>query len=464
MATFDTAIYQMLGTIILFLVVYLGVWMWAKGADGKTGPGFQIELGKNMDDFLKIILYLVTAVFFFILVFWMAGSTNEIMKSVGITEGFQSNDDTLIAQKSLYNELLGTLASNERYLINLQPLTAYYGGFLGPMDKGEFKPADYVRKAMQAGIRSFVLPISRYIDDNKKAPNWPPSGSPSISFRDAKGDITSVNGMSIRDFVRGLIMNMQENSSQASEPILLYLLADVKVPDAIDEEELYVTFMHDIAKDLKDLDSSRLISAGSRGSAVGGQAERAILMEIPVEDLKGKVLIATNFQTSLALKDKYKSMSPSLHQYSNFILQPMGGSGAQGGAPNIVQSSGNTSSANLLLKLSDVIGSKVPWGDQSRTIWHAAILNDPYKSPSAEHVEEATKKGIQSIAVPFFYTGEEDQKIAKTIWSNWKGFAWRVKEKDIRFAKPEPVTVKAADPRLSSVAAPGLMPGQMSVK
>ena len=175
--------------------------------------------------------------------------------------------------------------------------------------------------------------------------------------------------------------------------------------------------MHDIAKDLKDLDSSRLSTAGIRGSAVGGQAERAILMEMPLEDLKSKILIATNFQVSLALKDKYKSMTPSLYQYANFILQPMGGSTAAqlSSIPNIVQSSGNPNTANLLLKLSDVVGSKVPWGDQSRTVWHAAILNDAYASPPIEQVQEATKKGIQSIAIPFFYTGPEDQAIAKGI-------------------------------------------------
>jgi hypothetical protein len=350
--------------------------------------------------------------------------------------------------------------------MNLQPLTAYYAGFMGPMDKGEFKPAEYIRRALQAGIRAFVLPISRYIDDNKSEPNWPPSGSPSISFRNDKGEITSVNGMRVRDFVRALVMNLQENVSQANEPVIIYLMQDVKVPDAIDDEQTYVAFMHDIAKDLKDLDSVRLTSAGQKGSAVGGQAERAILMEMPLDDLKGKVLLATNFQTSLALKDKYKSMSPSLHAYTNFVLQPMSGSAAsqkQGGVPNIVQSSGSVTSANLLLKLSDVIGSKVPWVDQSRTLWHAALLNDPYSSPLLSSVEEATKKGIQSIAIPFFYTGVEDQKIQKSIWSTWNGFAWRVKEKEARFAKPDPVMVKPADPRLSAVAAPGLKQGQIAV-
>ncbi len=449
----------------MLLIAYLAIWLWAKQSAGTTAHSYQNFLATNMDDFLKIFVYLITGLVFLSLIFWMAGSTSESMQKVGITEGFQdAPGDPWLGQKSLYKDLLPSLTSAERYLINLQPLTAYYGGFLGPLDKGEFKPADYIRRAMQAGIRSFVLPISRYIDDNKKEPNWPPSGFPSISFRDAKGDITSVNGMRIRDFVRALMMNMQENSAQAQEPILLYLLADVKVPDPLDEEQLYVTFMHDIAKELKDLDPSRLMSAGIRGTAIGGQAERAILMEMPLEELKGKVLIATNFQVSLALKDKYKTMTPSLFQYSNFILQPMGGSTAsQGTVPNIVQSSGNPNTANLMLKLSDVVGSKVPWGDQSRTVWHAAILNDPYASPPAAQVEEATKKGIQSIAIPFFYTGEEDQKIAKESWSKWKGFAWRVKEKDLRYSKPEPVVVKPADPRMSAVAAPGLMPGQIGV-
>lgn len=469
MASFDATIGQMGGLIVGLLVVYIGLYMWAIKGDGQTGNGFRISLGENLKSFLQVFLYLIGTIVFVMIITWMSGSLYKKMQEVGVVtgkkEGFQ-NDNSMQSSKSLYNELINSLAPNERYLINLQPLTAYYAGFMGPMEKGEFKPADYVRRALQAGIRAFILPISRFIDDNKSAPNWPASGSPSISFRNDKGEITSVNGMSVRDFVRALVMNLQENTSQANEPVILYLLEDVKVPDAIDDEQTYVTFMHDIAKDLKDLDPVRLTSAGQKGSAVGGQAERAILMEMPIEDLRGKVLLATNFQTSLALKDKYKNMSPNLHAYMNFILQPMSGSAQQqqGGIPNIVKSSGSVNAANLLLKLSDVTGSKVPWAEQSRTVWHAALLNDPYISPTLSAVEEATTKGIQSIAVPFFYTDQADQAIQKSIWSSWKGFAWRVKEKDARFAKPEPVVVKPADPRLSAVAAPGLQPGQMSVK
>jgi hypothetical protein len=158
-------------------------------------------------------------------------------------------------------------------------------------------------------------------------------------------------------------------------------------------------------------------------------------------------------------------MSPSLHQYANFILQPMTGGNETGSTiPNVVASSGNVSNASVLLKLDDVTGSKVPWSEQSRTIWHAALNNSMFTSPKPEDVENAVKKGIQSVALPFFYTNEEDQKQVKTIWKTWNGFAYRVKEKDVRYVKPRPVDVKPADPRLSAVAAPGLQPGQLAVK
>ena len=432
----------------------------------------------NTEQLLKLMVYIVTGIIFLLLVFWMSGSQYRALQgmegfqgdsssysggqSSPYTEGFQG--ESLVAQNSLYGQLIQTLEPNERYLMNLQPLTAMFGGFMGPIEKGKFEPGDYIRKALKAGVRSFVLPISRFFDDNKKAPNWPPSGGPSIVFRNAEGNITSMNGIRVADFARSLVLAMSENPQQSNEPILLYLLEDIKVPDAIEEEQTYVTFMHDIAKDLKVLDTNRLMSAGLAGSAVGGQAERAILMDMPLEDLKNKILIATNFKTSLALKDKYKSMAPSLHQYANFILTPLAGAAKGTIQPNIVQSSGNPNNASILLKLSDVIGSSVAWTDQSRTLWHAALLNDPYVSPLVDHVEVATKKGIQSIALPFFYTSEEEQKKLKSIWSTWNGYAWRVKEKDARFAKPTVVNVKPADPRMNAVAAPGLMPGQMSVK
>lgn len=482
MDPFEAGLLQIFSLIIFFLLLFLGVWAFTNKQPNTTQNIFTNFLAMNTEQLLKITVYFVTGIIFLLLVFWMVGSQYRELKglegfqgdlssqggsqkevqSSSQKEGFQSEE--LLGQNSLYNQLLQTLEPNERYLMNLQPLTAMFGGFMGPIDQGKFSPGDYIRKALKAGVRCFVLPISRYFDDNKKAPNWPPSGGPSIVFRDAEGNITSTNGIRVADFARALVLAMSENPQQSNEPILLYLLQDIKVPDSIEEEQTYVTFMHDIAKDLKVLDSNRLTSAGIAGSAVGGQAERAILMEMPLEDLKNKILIGTNFKTSLALKDKYKSMSPSLHQYSNFILTSLSGTTQAAGQPNIVQNSGNPSNASVLLKLSDVIGSSVAWSDQSRTIWHAALLNDPYTSPTVEHVEQATKKGIQSIALPFFYTGEEEQKKVKSIWKTWNGYAWRVKEKDLRFAKPIPVVVKPADPRMSAVAAPGLMPGQMAVK
>ncbi|NBO09672.1 MAG: hypothetical protein EBV30_10120 [Actinobacteria bacterium] len=98
------------------------------------------------------------------------------------------------------------LEPNQRYLVNLCPLTASVGGYLGPLQDGVFEPSIYIERALNAGIRSFVLPISVYYDDNKMQPNWPLSGTPTIVYRDAQGTILSLNGLKLLTFCQILVI------------------------------------------------------------------------------------------------------------------------------------------------------------------------------------------------------------------------------------------------------------------
>jgi hypothetical protein len=366
------------------------------------------------------------------------------------------NDTELIAQKSLYSTLINSLEPAERYLVNLCPLTASLGGYIGVGEPGVFYSEIYVQRALRAGIRSFVLPISTYIDDNKSPPNWPLSGEPAIVCRDANGKIISKNGLSIKNLCNHLMSYMAENSSQADEPIILYIHeTDGYVPDRIMDEQKYVKLLSKIAKELDTIPvNRRLTNLGGYGSGVGSSNESAILTQIPLTDLKNKFIVITNFDTKLALKTAYTGITPTLDSYTNFTVKPVVAANA-----GLNVSAGNNTRS---LKLADVKSTRVNWGDQARTVWHMTTQDNPLVTPVAADVNAATLAGIQMIPVPFYMTNAIAE--VKPIWDTWQGYAWRLKPSAARYLKPAPVVPQAPSAKMNARVDSSLQPGQLAVQ
>jgi hypothetical protein len=372
-------------------------------------------------------------------------------------EGFEGFADMgLEGRKSLYSELINGLEPGERFLINLCPLTASLGGYIGTEDPGLFNSDFYIQNALRAGIRSFVLPISTYIDDNKFPPRWPLSGMPAIVCRNADGKILSANGLSVKEFCNNVLTFMNENPQQANEPILIYIHeTENYVPNRVSQEEKYVKLMSNIAKELDVIPAERrMLVVGGYGSAIRSANEAAILTQIPLTDLKSKIIIFTNFESKIALKTAYDNITPKLMDYVNFTVRPV-----------VAQNSGlnvSAGSACRSLKLSDTGGNKVNWSDQARTVWHMTTQDDPLVMPTEDAVSIATKSGIQMIPIPIFMTKDIDT--VKKVWAKWKGFAWRLKEKDTRYLKPAPVVPQAPNAKMNARVSPGVQPGVLSVQ
>jgi hypothetical protein len=354
----------------------------------------------------------------------------------------------LDGQNSFFAGLLPSIPTQERYLVNLCPLTASIGGYTGPLENGVFDSEYYLRKALRAGIRSFILPISTYYDDTKQPPRWPYSGSPAIVYRAENGKILSLNGLSIKKFCENLLIYKSENNRQIEEPILLTLHeVDEYVPDKIKAEKDYVQLMSKIAKELEPLNPVRLTTLGPYGSAVGGQRETEILTQVPITDLRNKVLLFTTFDVKVALKDTYNSIQPRLYDYVNFISKP------------VVAENANTATTvgSRVIRLEDIKGSKINWSDQARTVWHSTGLDAPSRLPEVGDVDGAIKTGIQSITVPFYAI---DTDKVKPIWDLWGGYAWRVKPPTARYAKPLPVVPQNPSTALNARVDANLQPGQ----
>lgn len=407
-------------------------------------------------------IFAVAVILFIVYIFRLmveVSSKNPIMspENVAVIQGQRMEiikaDTQLTGDKSLYNDLINNLATGERYLVNLCALTASLGGYIGAGESGVFYSDFYLQNALRAGIRSFILPISTYTDDNKIPPNWPYSRDPAIVARDVNGKIISLNGLSVKQFCTDVMRFNSVNPTQSSEPILLFLMAETNyLPNKVKGEKDYAKLLSILAQELDVIPlTSRLTTLGGYGSAVGSQNEANILTQIPLTDLQNKIIIFTDFDTKIGLKKAYSRFGPTLDMYTNFTMKPV-----------IAQNAGlSVGSGARSIKLADISGSQVNWTDQARTVIHGTTMDYNLTIPDVGLVEGAIKKGIQIVPIPF-YTSPAIADI-KPIWDLWKGYAWKLKEPDARYLKPDPVVPAKPSTAMNARVDQKLQPGQMGV-
>ena len=370
---------------------------------------------------------------------------------------------TMVGTNSFYNSINQQssptvyLPQNQQVLVNIIPLTASIGGYIGPLSNGVFDVATYLQRAFNAGIRSFVLPISTYYDDNKMAPNWPLSGTPAIAYRGTDGKILSLNGISVKTFCDALVQYKSVNWAQANEPVFLYLHAvDGYVPDSSVNELTYVNFTNQIAVGLSPLNPFRLTTLSSvSGSLVGGDVttQTKLLTQAYLTDFQNKILIFTNFDISRGLKAAYNNIRPTLSEYTNFTY-------------------GSTACINV--HLSDV---QTSFTTDHRTHWVMTLLDSLDTIPTPTNVNNAVNIGTQCIPMPFISSDSlsvdsknpgSANKDLTTIYKQWGGYAFRVRPTAARFTRPAPIVPMTPSANLNAVIAtppgqPALLPGQIPV-
>jgi hypothetical protein len=322
------------------------------------------------------------------------------------------------------------LPVNQSFLINICPLTGYLGGYLGPPEQ-LMNAQFYLQTAFKAGIRSFVLPITTYLNQSKTPPVWPYSGEPVIACRDGNGIIISVNGLTIDEFVAALIQN-KSISGYGSEPIFLTLVDDIQ---DIDRKKIdYVSFMKKIATALAPLDPYRLTSVGSYGAVVGGLKQKELLTQIPLSAFDGKIIITTNFDVAQDPKLKLAS-------YANFLY------------------SDDATLPVRTVALEDLAGTTVNYVTNSRINWHMALSKTPLVVPPAATVQLALTSGLQCIPIPFFST---PMASVTDVWSIWNGVSYILKPEKARYTQPDPVVPAQVSTKLNA-SIQGKQPGNLVV-
>ena len=348
-------------------------------------------------------------------------------------------DDYTVKTLVPMSTVLKDVPVSQRYLVNLAPITITYTGYLGA---NVFNATKFFKHALSLGIRSFVLPISTYKDDNKDTPLWPASGAPAVIYRDAKGYIASDNGLSVKKIAMALSNALSVSSPQQGEPILLKL---EQVPGFVPENEKeYVNFMTTIATDLEPLSPLLLQQLGQYGTALGGKLEAEILLQTPLSDLAGKVLIITDFDVGKYRKEAYKNQrGATLLNRVHFLVQNSPPQGAISSYKTLQLSNvSSTFDTNLArTTLQEARGATITDVDKKVTI--------------------ALSRGIQIIPLPLFESGKAAD--ALTLIQPWKGAAWKIKPEDERYTKPAPVVSATPSQKMNARVAADAQPGQVVI-
>jgi hypothetical protein len=480
------------------------------GAGMAKATGSPQMLGRAVAVMIGIILFIIFCLVVFALVVQEAAQDPRVSDPLVQIALKNRQEDIVKMQLSGINSLFNGinqpnspvyLTKNEQFLINLCPLTASLGGFIGPLKEGVFDVSNYLTYAFNAGIRSFVLPISVYYDDNKYTKNWPLSGTPAIVHRNQQGSILSLNGLKLIDFCNTLVQKKSINHAQADEPIILYLHGvKNKIPNPKEDEAGYVKFTSMIAEGLEPLKQFRLQTLQTIGSVVGGANQDKILTQVPLSELRRRILIFTNFNVNLGLKTVYKAVNPKLSDYANFVYSPL-------------TSSETSTKLCRSIHMADVTAE---YTDKYRTSWLMTLEDDLSTIQTPKDVNNAINITVQCIPMPFIsaympadakkptpeensltfsitsrtVTTNADTNTLDAVYKQWGGYAFRVRQgeyfskegfadqegfavvdapkKYARFSKPEEIVPMKPSASLNArivlpEGVPPLPPGQLKI-
>ncbi len=217
------------------------------------------------------------------------GQVKQGLNVLGITEGFQDCPAQMTTPKE------------EIKLLNLQPFSLKQAGFIGSsgggaeLSTGAFD-ATSVQRALQAGIRTFVLQIDSLTTD-RTADGFPAVGEPCLLVKNETGDLISTNAGSIQAVCQQLADHaFSQTLPQKDDPVLVILYINRTPADIVTNTREYIQFLSKIARQLAPL-APRHLRLTDRGDFTKQQLEEDLLT-LPFTTFQKKFIIATNADTS----------------------------------------------------------------------------------------------------------------------------------------------------------------------
>ena len=344
-----------------------------------------------------------------------------LSSSLGI-EGFQDCPVQVTAQKE------------EVKLVSLQPFSIKYAGFKGTVNSdstavtgGVFDEADAIQKALQAGIRTFVLHID-YLETDKTSLGFPAVNEPCLLFKDNTGELKSSNAGSIQRVCQALAdHSFAATLPQKDDPVLVILyLERVPFTDVANPRE-YIRYLAKIGAQLSPLNTRRL-GLTDKGDFTKQALEKDILT-LPLNNFSRKFILATNadttpFRSQEALNISIETAN-NLDIWSNMRIYKKSANANLG-----ITSLANDSSNFILLSESEVetavttVDSIKIVRDSLKTKF-SMMMPRPSQNPDTDIVNKALDQvGINIIPLDIF-SFSTNQTIASS--TPWKTNSWKLK-------------------------------------
>ncbi len=328
----------------------------------------------------------------------------------------------------------------ENCLINFQPLTVIYPGYLGPMKDGVFDEKEGVTTAIRMGARCFVLPIDFHSKDTMAAP-FPEANKPCLLFRDKGGVVRSINAGDISTIAQTISDVAWSNmTTQKDDPFIL-ILYFLRTPPENTKE--YLDYMSKVAIALGPL--SPYLLGQTPDGVYNRQARQNQLMYVNTRSLEKKLIILCNADTSgfrTAAVDFKRSYIPKedLDYWVHMRIFKQ----------NVDTSLGVTTIPTTNVASKSQIDytkyyTELPTDETTKktaingTKEHFTITLSPSGTNPISSAANTLLDtyGVQSI--PLFlidYSAENESLLAK-----WK-YAWRAKPKPIRYVRPDSITTQ----------------------
>lgn len=328
----------------------------------------------------------------------------------------------------------------ENCLINFQPLTVIYPGYLGPKKDGVFLEDEGVKAAISMGARCLVLPID-YHDKDTMAEPFPPANTPCLMYRDGGGVVRSLNAGSIEKIANAIAdQAWSDVVAQKNDPFILVLYF-VRTPAENTRE--YLDFLSEVAKALKPL-APYLLGQTPEG-VYNRQGRQDQLMFVSTNNFEKKLILLCNVDTSgfrTSSQDFNHSYLPveDLDYWTHMTIYKQNPETSLG----MTSTPGKLNTPRAMVETVDYYTTLPTDAATQRT----AIDGTKEKftiamSPIGLNTEVKVLDKIQNTfgvhSVPFLLV--DYNSLNQTLLSKWK-YAWKAKPKNLRYVRPEAIRIQ----------------------
>lgn len=337
---------------------------------------------------------------------------------------------------------------DELKLMNLQPLTVKQAGFIGPLDAGVFQEATAVTNTLKAGVRTFFFQIDYHEDSNKDPKLFPGVKEPCLLYRDDSGVLTSTNAGSILKMSQAIADIGFSNSVPSQNDPIVIVLYGARVPaDPVTDPKGYLAYCTKIASQLKPLAPFHL------GMTAHGdyhrQALQGQLFTTPFKSFEKKVIIVSNFDTSL-YRSVAKMGSLGIPPYAPAddldywthaqIYKDDAGLNVGASSLGVTAVAPPNIPTRAKIFTIDSIRAVIKGGDPAVSAWatknksvFTVIVPNSMTNPSYDEINTIVKKmGVNVLPFDFFSFDLSDTKRRIQIWNS---ATWNLRPVALRVTK-----------------------------